>query len=123
MGYDHSKPPSRAKLAAENHALILKLRELEKRSYEALTEAETVLAELAYCLDQEAGYLRVGRDRAGLYWVRWKWTGDSPLSGRYTFASSERLDVAIFEAMANVGQCLAGKRTAHLDGGTRPRKD
>lgn len=120
-GSNDFKPSSRAKLEAENRALILKVRELEKRTYHAQTEAELAIGELAHVLDNQAGYLRVGRDRACLYWVRWKWTGDSALAGRYTFASAAALDVALMECMQNVELCLAGKRTAHLDGGTRSR--
>lgn len=121
MSSNDFKPASRAQLEAENRALRYRVCELEKKHYEALTEAETVLAELAYCLDTNPGYLRVGRDRTLLYWVRWKWTGDHAHAGRYTFASSDRLDVALLESMANVALVLAGKRVSHLDGGTRPR--
>lgn len=86
-----------------------------ERAFDALN----TLAELQSLLETREGYVRVGTDAAGLFYVRWKWTAGS-LAGRYTFGSGQSLGAAVEAALANVSAVLAGKLKATMD--TPPRR-
>lgn len=78
------------------------------------------LAELGLLLSRKEGYARVGADRSGLYWARYKWTTGS-LAGFYTFGSGPTLGHAVAQVCEHVHEVESGKRKPTADTGYKRR--
>lgn len=116
-GSNDFRRTSRATLEQDYRALMIKYRQLEQEALHACSEEASCLEQVEETLTAHGGYYRVGRDRIGQYWVRYKWTGLHPLAGRYTFGSGTTVYEGLLACDANIIACLAGKRVAHVDKG------
>jgi len=80
-------------------------RDTLERAYAALAALEVIEG----LLESDAGYVRIGKDAAGKFYVRWKWTAGS-LGGRYCFAAHRALCTTVEALGQFVDEVRAGKR-------------
>jgi len=91
--------------AAQNSETLRRERDTLERAFAALAALEVIEG----LLESDAGYVRIGKDAAGKFYVRWKWTTGA-LGGRYCFAAHRALCDTVAALGDFVDEVRAGKR-------------
>jgi hypothetical protein len=79
---------------------------------------ENTIGEMSLICERHAGYWRLGRTSAGMFWVRWKWTS-GVWTGQYVIGGHNSLWDALVACLAEIEAVESGSRKPLFDGPMR----